>query len=288
MKTPFSFSKGKKHDTSIITRQMRFGKTPKAKFPALAEKIVEMSDIILEVLDARFIPETRNLELEEKIKKKGKKIIYVFNKSDLIDIKKAKKEEISSLDPKVFVSCITRKGGKELRNKIKITSYNVEKPVDKFQNKITVGVIGYPNTGKSSVINFLVGKPAAGIGADAGFTKGIQKVNLTATIVLLDSPGVIPAKEYSSTEVSAFSRHAKVGARSHSQVSNPAVVVSNLVREYPLVFDKFYDISSEGDAEVLIEKLGRKSGFLKKGNEVDEDKTARTILKDWQEGRIRK
>lgn len=267
---------------------MRFGKTPKAKFPALAEKIVEMSDIILEVLDARFIPETRNLELEEKIKKKGKKIIYVFNKSDLIDIKKAKKEEISSLDPKVFVSCITRKGGKELRNKIKITSYNVEKPVDKFQNKITVGVIGYPNTGKSSVINFLVGKPAAGIGADAGFTKGIQKVNLTATIVLLDSPGVIPAKEYSSTEVSAFSRHAKVGARSHSQVSNPAVVVSNLVREYPLVFDKFYDISSEGDAEVLIEKLGRKSGFLKKGNEVDEDKTARTILKDWQEGRIRK
>jgi len=162
------------------------------------------------------------------------------------------------------------------------------KSVDKFQNKITIGVIGYPNTGKSSVINYLVGKPAAGIGADAGFTKGIQKVNLTANIVLLDSPGVIPAKEYSSTEVSAFSRHAKVGARSHSQVSNPAVVVSNLVKEYPLVFDKYYKISSEGDAEVLIEKLGRKSGFLKKGNEVDEDKTARLILKDWQEGRIRK
>jgi len=288
MKNQFSFSKGKKHDTSRIMRQMRFGKTPRAKFPALADKIIEMSDVILEVLDARFIPETRNLELEENIKKKGKKIIYVFNKSDLIDIQKAKKEEISSLTPQVFISCITRKGGKELRNKIKITAQNVKIPVDKFQNKITIGVIGYPNTGKSSVINYLVGKPAAGIGADAGFTKGIQKVNLTANIVLLDSPGVIPAKEYSSTEVSAFSRHAKVGARSHSQVSNPAVVVSNLVKEYPLVFDKYYKISSEGDAEVLIEKLGRKSGFLKKGNEVDEDKTARLILKDWQEGRIRK
>lgn len=289
MRQNFVRTKGRKHDSSMTMRNPRLGKIEKPKFPELAEKIVQMSDIVLEVLDARFIKETRNPELEEQIKKQKKKIIYVMNKSDLIDLRKVKNdEEITNLSPKVFVSCITRKGGKELRNKIKITSYTITNPMDRALNKVTVGIIGFPNTGKSSVINFLVGKPAAGIGADAGFTKGIQKVNLTSNIVLIDSPGVIPNKQYSSSSLDAFSKHAKVGARSYSQVSNPEVVVSNLVKEFPEVFDKFYGIDTKGDAEILVEELGRKRGFLKKGNEVDEDKTARFILKEWQEGKIRK
>jgi hypothetical protein len=270
------------------TRGLLLKHVDKAKFPALAEKIIQMSNIIIEVLDARFIPETRNLELEGKIKKLNKKIIYVFNKADLVDMKKIDEEEIDSLFPRVFISCITRRGSRELRKKIKITASSIKNRVDKNLNKITVGVIGYPNTGKSSVINLLAGKPAAGIGADAGFTKGIQKVSLTYNIVLIDSPGVIPSKEYSSSEMFTASRHAKVGARSYSQVRNPEIVLSNLIKEFPLIFDKFYNISSDGDAELLIEELGRKRGFLKKNNEVNEDKTARMILKDWQEGRIRK
>jgi ribosome biogenesis GTPase A len=288
MRTPIRFSKGMKHKSSMIMKRPRFSGTEKAKYPFLAEKIVQMSDIILEVLDARFIQETRNSELEKQISKQGKKIIYVFNKSDLVDIRKIKGEETDLLSPKVFVSCMTRKGGKELRNKIKITAHNVEKRVDTALGKITVGIIGYPNTGKSSIINLLVGKPAAGIGADAGFTKGIQKVNLTTGIVLLDSPGVIPNKQYSSSNIQAMSQHTKVGARSSSQVKYPEVAVSEIVREFPNLLEKFYSIDSEGDSEILIEKLGRKRGLLKKGNEVDEDKTARIILKDWQEGRIRK
>lgn len=286
MKNPLRFSKGTKHKTSMIMKNPRYSGTERAKYPALAEKIIQMSDIILEVLDARFIQETRNLELEKKIKEQGKKIIYVFNKSDLTDIKKIK-EEVSELSPKVLVSCITRKGGKELRNKIKITSYTIKKPADTSLNKITVGIIGYPNTGKSSLINLLVGKPSAGVGSDAGFTRGIQKVNLTSEIVLIDSPGVIPKKEYSSSEISAFARHAKVGARSYSQVSNPGTVVANLVKEYSKLFDNHYKIKSEGDSEKLMEELGNKKRFLKKGGEIDEDKTARFILKEWQEGKIK-
>ena len=287
MKSKFSFSKGKKHASSRIIRHTPKLDTERAKYPALAEKIVQMSDIILEVLDARFIQETRNLELEEQIKKLGKKIIYVFNKSDLIDIKKMKAKEVISLAPRVFVSCITKKGGKELRNKIKITSYNIQNPIDTKLKKITVGIVGYPNTGKSSLINLLVGKPAAGIGADAGFTHGIQKVNLTSTIVLLDSPGVISKKDYSPSDVTAISKHTKVGARSYSQIKNPELVISDLVKEFPKILDNFYILDSEGDSEILIEKLGRKRGILKKGNEVDEDRTARLILKDWQEGKIK-
>jgi hypothetical protein len=287
MRQNFVRVKRKRHPSSMKTRSPLLKDTSKAKFPALAEKIIQMSDIILEILDARFIQEMRNSEFEDYIKKAGKKIIYVFNKADLVDIKKIKKEEIKDLVPRVFVSAITRKGGKELRDKIKITASGVKNPVDKALKKVTVGIIGYPNAGKSSLLNLLVGKPAAGIGADAGFTKGIQKVGLTQKIVLLDSPGVIPSREYSNSEMFTASRHAKVGARSSSQVKSPEIVVSNLMREFSSVFDKFYNVSSNGDAEILIEELGRKKGFLKKNNQIDEDKTARFILKEWQDGKIK-
>ena len=280
MRVRYSFS-------SRRTRQLKNIKRQRGKYPLLAEKIVQMSDIILEVLDSRFIKETRNFEIEKKIEKQNKKIIYVLNKSDLVDRKKINKKEAESIIPKVFVSCPSRKGIKELRDKIKELSGKVEKPVDNLLNKITVGVVGYPNTGKSSIINLLTGKKVAGTGADAGFTKGIHKLRLTKEISLLDSPGIIPNKEYSGSESIAISKHTKLGARSHSQVKEPEIVVSDLMKEFPGVFEDFYNIQAKGNSEMLIEELGRKKNFLTKGNQVDEDKTARLIIKDWQEGRIR-
>src|SRR3989344_4286509 len=107
MRPRYSFSSRRTGHLENIKRQ-------KGKYPLLAEKVIQMSDIILEVLDARFIQETRNPELEKQIEKQDKKIIYVFNKADLIDIRKLKEEDIGFLSPKVFISCITRKGGKEL------------------------------------------------------------------------------------------------------------------------------------------------------------------------------
>ncbi len=280
MKPRYSFSSRRTGHIENIRKQ-------RAKYPLLAEKVIRMSDIILEILDSRFIQETRNPELEKQIRKEEKKIIYVFNKSDLIDIKKVSEED-KMLNPKIFVSCTERRGIKELRNKIKALSSQIKKPVDKVLNKITVGVIGYPNTGKSSIINLLTGRGSAGIGADAGFTKSIQKIRLTSGIALLDSPGVIPGKEYSTSNSKTWFKNTKVGARSYGQVKNPEVVVSDLMKEYPLLLENFYKISAQGNSEILIEELGRKKGFLNKGNKVDEDKTARLILKDWQQGKIRK
>jgi len=259
----------------------------RGKFPDILKKVIEMSDVIIEVLDARFFYETRNLEIEELIKKQDKKIIYVLNKSDLLSGKgKTEKSKLKEIFPYVFVSCKQRKGIRDLRNKIKAEANKIKKPAEKDLGKIHVGIIGYPNTGKSSLINLLIGKSKAGTGAEAGFTKGIQKLKLTPEILLLDSPGVIPEKEYSTAQKERTLKYAKLGAKAYSQVRDPEMAVAELMREYPEAIEKFYKITAEKNPEELIEKLGRKKGFLKKGEEVNFDKTARLILKDWQEGRI--
>ena len=257
----------------------------KEKFPDMLKRLIDISDVILEVLDARFIKDMRNKEIEELIKKKGKRIIYVFNKSDLINVKEINKAELSDFYPYVFVSTKERKGGKELRNKIKIEAARVHTPQG-YQRK-QVGVIGYPNTGKSSIINLLTGKSSAKVGAEPGFTKGLQKLKLTSDILLLDSPGVIPDSAYSSTENKKISLHAKVGARDYNKVRDPELIIADLMKNYPNVLEKYYKIEANGDSEILLEELGKRKRIFKKHGEVNADLTARQILKEWQNGKIR-
>lgn len=277
MRPRYSFSSRHTRKTENIRKQ-------KQKYPKVVEKLIDSSDMILEVLDARFLKETRNIELENKIKDSGKILIFVINKSDLT--KKIKKQELKDAKPYVLVSAKQRKGIKDLRKRIKIESKKITKTIDE-SGKISIGIIGYPNTGKSSLINTLIGKSKAGTGSEAGFTKGVQKLKLSDEILLIDSPGVIPASDYSAVEQEKIAKQTKVGGRSFSQVKNPELVVANIMKEHRGILEKHYKIRAKKDPELLIEKLGRQKGFLKKGDEVNEDKTARLILKDWQMGKIK-
>jgi len=276
MRPRYSFS-------SRRTRRIENIRKQKKKYPLIAQKVIEMSDIILEILDSRFPEKTKNSEIEREIKKQNKRIIYVLNKSDLI------KDQINpNFFPFVFVSCKKRKGIRKLRDLIKLEAKKVKKRVnyDKL-DKITIGIIGYPNTGKSSLINLLIGKSSAPTGAEAGFTKGFQKLKLTGDIQLIDSPGSIPEKKYSNIQTQQIVKNTLIGGHSYNQVKEPELVVVELMREYPNKLEEHYKISSEGDSEKLIEKIGRKKQILKKGGKVNEDQTARLILKDWQEGKIK-
>jgi ribosome biogenesis GTPase A len=258
-------------------------KKQKGKYPELLDNIIESSDIVLEILDARFMEETRNLEIEKLIIKQKKQIIYVLNKSDLIDKAKTNQNLLKEIKPYIFVSATNRVGGKQLRDKIKELTKSI-KPLDK--QRFSIGVIGYPNTGKSSIINLLIGKKSAKTGSVAGFTKGLQKLKLTRDIVLIDSPGVIPREEYSNTDVSKIIHHTMVGARDSNKVKDPELIIAQLAKTYQKQFEEFYNVEIT-DSEDLIEQVGRNKNILKKGGEVNGDQVARKIIKDWQEGKIK-
>jgi len=307
MKPRYSFS-------SRRTRHLNKIKKQKAKYPKLVKDIVKKSDIILEILDARFVDDTRNTELEKEIKNQDKKIIYVLNKSDLAQKKKLQ------LNPRVFTSCKTRRGIKKLRDLIKREAkISINKKLNPQNHissvprelkggrafarnstsplilsagasrvgSITVGVIGYPNTGKSSLINLLIGRKSAPVASQAGFTKGMQKLKLTNEIILLDTPGVIPEKEYSNIEKEKIAKYAIVGGRSWTQIKEPELVIANIIKKYPDILENHYKVQAKGDTEILLEELGKKWNYFKKKGQTNEDKTSRKILKEWQEGIIK-
>lgn len=277
MRVRYSFS-------SRRTRTIDQHNQHRSEFPALVRELVNKCEIILEVLDARFLEETRNAYLEGEIQKEGKKIIYVLNKADLVDKSKLKKQALAlGLYPFVPVSCKSRKGSSELRERIKIESKTLKTNFP----QIHIGVIGYPNTGKSSIINLLAGKAYAKTASEAGFTKGIQKIKISDDVMIIDTPGVIPQKEYSMQDSGKMVAHTKVSARGYDRAKDPEFIVHELMQQYPGILEKFYHIEANGDSELLIDELGKKKNFLLSGKRIDTDRAARIILKDWQEGKIK-
>ena len=246
----------------------------KLGYSEIAREVIDMSDIIIQVMDARFIPETMDYNLKEKFK--GKIIISVANKSDL-----ALEEEAKNKRGVIFISCIKRKGIRKLRDRIKILAKMLKK------EEVNVGVVGYPNTGKSSLINVLVGRRAARTAPKPGTTKGMQKISLGRGIKIFDTPGVIPENEMNFSERDKERKLSIINSRSVERVNNPEFVIVGLMRSYPQLLEKHYDIEANGDAEKLLELVGKKRHMLRKGGEVDVERTARAILKEWQDGKIK-
>lgn len=273
------YSFGSRH-----TRNLENIKKQRAKYPDVAKDVIRISDIILEIIDARYINETRNTEIENELKEKGKKVIYILNKEDLINQDKIPKKLYKGLNPHVFVSTKTSKGAKELRDRIKIEGKRLDIGDKK---RVHLGIIGYPNTGKSSIINLITRKGITSTSKQAGHTKGMQKIKMSDRVLILDTPGVIPESKYSTDERLKLSQDTKIGARTYSHIKDPEDVVHYLMKDNNAKkIENFYNIDAKGDSEALIKELGIKKNFLKKKGQIDIDRTARLILRDWQEGRI--
>lgn len=275
--------------SSRMTGRARMGdRTQRKEVPEIITELIRISDVVLEVLDARFLEKTRNKSYEQKVLDAGKILVFVVNKIDMVDVDKLKNNPIlNEIKPYVFISSKTRKGLRELRERIKIEIKRAKIDESKGFHRAQIGIIGYPNTGKSTLINILTGSGAARASPTAGFTKGLQKVRMTKDILIIDSPGVIPEEEDSNLDNESLKKHAEIGVKMFDKVKDPEYIVYSLMKEHPGVIEKHYKIEANGDAELLLEKLGKELKLLKKGGEVDLDRTARVVLKDWQKGNIK-
>uniref|UniRef100_A0A8C7XN56 Nucleolar GTP-binding protein 2 n=1 Tax=Oryzias sinensis TaxID=183150 RepID=A0A8C7XN56_9TELE len=207
-------------------------------------KVIDSSDVIIQVLDARDPMGTRSKSIETYLKKEKpwKHLIFVLNKCDLIP---------------TWVTLHTDK------------------------KQISVGFIGYPNVGKSSVINTLRSKKVCNVAPIAGETKVWQYITLMRRIFLIDCPGVVYPSEDSESDI------VLKGVVQVEKIKNPEDhIEAVLERAKPEYVQKTYRIPSWNSTEDFLEKLAFRTGKLLKGGEPDISTVSKMVLNDWQRGRI--
>jgi ribosome biogenesis GTPase A len=241
-------------------------------FWEVINKVIKEADVLIEVVDARMISETRNIELESKIKKTGKPLIYVINKCDLANQKMLEQEK-RKLQPSVFVSAKEKLGFRKLRELVMSKSGS--------NKEIAVGVIGYPNTGKSSIINALSGGGKVRTSSQSGFTKGQQNIRISKKMRIIDTPGVVPYKEKDDI------KHGMTSTIDYAHVKDPDLVVMELMQRFPGKIEKHYSIEVMDELEDALQNIAIKFNKVRKGGEPDINSVSRLILKHWQEGKIR-
>ncbi|XP_060778234.1 nucleolar GTP-binding protein 2-like [Neoarius graeffei] len=264
------------------TREEIFKKGQSKRIWGELYKVIDSSDVVIQVLDARDPMGTRSQNIETYLKKEKpwKHLIFVLNKCDLVPTWVTKRwvavlsQEYPTL---AFHASLTNSFGKG--SLIQLLRQFGKLHADKKQ--ISVGFIGYPNVGKSSVINTLRSKKVCNVAPIAGETKVWQYITLMRRIFLIDCPGVVYPSEDSESDI------VLKGVVQVEKIRNPEdhinAVLERAKAEY---IQKTYHISSWSSAEDFLEKLAFRTGKLLKGGEPDMSTVSKMVLNDWQRGRI--
>ena len=257
----------------------------------MMEEEVKLVDGIIFVLDGRAPFACMNSRLEKVFS--NKPVLYLLNKSDLVDSADIKKiiTIFESQNKRVITSVgVNEKSIKPLYNAV----FDMLKPVlDKYRLKgvkkpLRVMVVGIPNTGKSTVINLLTGGKKARTGDKAGVTKDKQWVKVK-DLELLDTPGTTPPS-FDSQENAKFLAY--IGSINDYILDFNELaleLIKYLLINYESAIKNTYGVCVLDKTPLeILEEIGKKRGALKKGGEIDYDRTSKQLITDLRKGKLGK
>lgn len=265
------------------------------------KKVIDSADVLLQVLDARDPVGSRiHPSIEDVIlSRSDKRMVLVLNKIDLVpkDVVGAWLTTLRRSHPTIAIKASSHmsSGGTEDDATTATTSQSAV-GMDcllqllknyartggaggKSKTTIVVGVVGYPNTGKSSIINALKRCRAVGVSSRPGFTTSMQEVVLDRTVRLLDSPGVV------------FDDHSAmlgncVDAESMADPIPPVEALLKRCNHASLLMTYNIPTFPPGNAMMFLSLVAKSLGRVGKGGVPDKVAAARAVLKDWNQGKI--
>jgi ribosome biogenesis GTPase A len=155
-------------------------------------------DVVLEVLDARIPITSHHPQIFDWIGEKPQ--ILVLNRTDMIPEAILQQWLIWFKSQGEHIYCTNAKEGTGVKDLLKAAKMAGEGLNQRRKERgmrprpVRAVVIGFPNVGKSALINRLLGRKAVVSARRAGVTRQLQWVRISEEIELLDAPGVIPAR----------------------------------------------------------------------------------------------
>lgn len=252
------------------------------------EEKIKIIDVVIELFDARAPLSSINEQLEGAIKNKKK--LYIFTKSDLADSSQTNKwkKHFESNDSEVLVINTNDKNCYNLVSNavIKLGKAKWEKEIAKGMKPqpIRTMIIGIPNVGKSSLINLLAKRKAAGVQNKPGYTRGEQWIKVNKDFLLLDTPGILPMN-YENPKKAA--NLALIGSIREDILPNQDLVnilLDFLKDHYPNALENRFGIQEITNFNEVCSSIAKKRGLIKSNNQLDIEKAESLLLKEFKDG----
>lgn len=262
-----------------------------AKTKRLIIEHLKAVDVAAELLDARIPLSSANPMVEELLS--GKPRIVILNKADLADPGMTKAWESYYKRKGVAAVSMSCGNGKDKKKFLHLIKEAAGPMLEKWKRRglktrsARIMILGIPNVGKSTLINFISGTAAARTANTPGHTRGKQWVRLSQGLDLLDTPGVLWPKF--EDQVAAL-RLAATGAIAGDVFDADTVVpelMRVLARTAPDALREKYGIEdAAADPQILLAHAGKRRGCILPGGAIDYARTQTMILNDFRSGKL--
>lgn len=252
------------------------------------ETKVKLVDVVIELLDARAPLSSINENLEKLIKNKKK--LIVLTKIDLAD-QEMTKEWINFFKQKydsVLTLDLKKSGAENILSKAVINlgkdKWAKEKAKGMKPQPIRAMIVGIPNVGKSSLINRLAKRKAAGVQNKPGFTRGEQWIKVNQDFLLLDTPGILPMSYENQKKAANL---ALIGSIREDILPNEVLgetLLNYLRNQYPSALFSRYGIQEIADRITVLNQISEKRKVVDGNGQNDLKRSEALLLKEFKDG----